>query len=233
MESSGSADGAERADAQRLVLAVLESSADTLLWAAMLSEDPVYERIPTAVRASAVERAAACGDRAAEECRTRHGTSDPPVIAAQLGIRVIHSEEPCTYGNLVQASTYSPRIQTITLYTRAIDEMNRFLADHDLAAPLGVPDVRPVCLAHEIFHHLEETSLGRAAGLIRVVVFRWGPLTRKSGIAQLGEIAADAFAKRLLTLPVAPRLLDYLTIWIHNPAAGRQRLANLMSAARA
>ena len=39
--------------------------------------------------------------------------------------------------------------------------------------------------------------------------------------------AADAFAQTLLGLSFAPRLLDYLTVWIHNQDAGRRGLTAL------
>jgi hypothetical protein len=46
----------------------------------------------------------------------------------------------------------------------------------------------------------------------------------------MSEIAADAFAQTLLGLRAAPRLLDYVTVWIHNPDAGRRRLGALVNA---
>jgi len=216
----------------RLLTAALARPVDTALWAALLREDLVYAKIPTDERQSAVERAAAAGRQAAEECRPRHGTNDPVALVEKLGVRLIESDAPYVYGALVQTSTYVGRPPTITLYTGAIAEMNGFLADQHLAETLHIGDVRPVYLAHELFHHLEETVLGRAAALVRVVTFRLGPLTLRSGIAHLSEIAADAFAQRLLDLPVAPRLLDYLTVWIHNRAAGVRGLEALAAETR-
>jgi hypothetical protein len=215
----------------RLVVAALARPVDAALWAAMLREDLVYAKIPADLRQPAMERAVATGRQAALECGTRHGTTDPIALVEKLGIRLVESDAPYVYGKLVQTSTYVHRTPTITLYTGAIEEMNRFLADQDLAGLLGIGDVRPVYLAHELFHHLEEASLGRAATLVQVITFRFGPLTLRSGIAQLSEIAADAFAQRLLDLPVAPRLLDYLTVWIHNEAAGLRGLTALAAEA--
>ncbi len=214
-------------EVSRLVAAALARPVDAALWAAMLREDLVYAKIPVDLRQPAIERAAAAGRQAALECRTRHGTADPVALVKHFGVRLVESDAPYVYGKLVQTSTYVHRTPTITLYTGAIEEMNRFLADQDLTGLLGIRDVRPVYLAHELFHHLEESSLGRAAALVRVVTFRLGPLILRSGIAQLSEIAADAFAQRLLDLPAAPRLLDYLTVWIHNEAAGLRGLAAL------
>jgi hypothetical protein len=209
-----------------LVGAALQRGADSL-WLAMLPEDPVYGKIPAEQRRPAVEQAAAFGQRAARDLRARLGTADPAALAERLGVRMEWSEAPYVFGKIVQTSTYTQRLRTVTIYAGSVAEMNRFLATEDLGPILGLADVGPVYLAHELFHHLEEDSLGRAANLVRVTTLKLGPLVRRSGIGQLSEIAADAFAQALLGLSFAPRLLDYLTVWIHNPEAGRRRLRAL------
>jgi hypothetical protein len=210
-----------------LVTAALRSGSGDTLWLAMLPADPVYRRIPADRRRPAVEQAAEFGRRAARDLRARLGAVDPAALGERLGVRVVWSDDPYVFGKIVQTSTYAQRLRTITIYTGSVEEMNRFLAVEGLGPILGISDVGPVYLAHELFHHLEEGLLGRAANLVQVTILKLGPLVRRSGIGQLSEIAADAFAQALLGLSFAPRLLDYLTVWIHNPEAGRQRLSAL------
>lgn len=210
-----------------LVRAILRQRAEVNLWLAMLREDPVYRKIPEDLRRPAIERAAAYGRQAAQDSASRYGTTDPMAISQRLGVQVIFSDEAYLFGKIVQTSTYVHRTRTIKIYTGAVAEMNAFLAQHGLEEPLRIENVTPVYLAHELFHHLEEDSLGRAADLLRVVTFKWGPLVLRSGISQMSEIAADAYAQALLQLPFAPRLLDYLTICIHNEENGRRQLAAL------
>jgi len=213
-----------------LVSTVLQRGAGVVLWLAMLPEDAVYGKIPADLRRPSVEQAAEYGRRAARDLRARLGAADPAALGEQLGVRVEWSDGPYVFGKIVQTSTYAQRLRTITIYSGSVEEMNRFLAAEGLVPVLGISDVGPVYLAHELFHHLEEDSLGRAANLVRVTTLKLGPLVRRSGIGQLSEIAADAFAQTLLGLTFAPRLLDYLTVWIHNQDAGRRRLAALAAA---
>jgi hypothetical protein len=202
-----------------LVRAILRQRAEVNLWLAMLREDPVYRKIPEDLRRPAIERAAAYGRQAALDSASRYGTTDPMAISQRLGVQVIFSDEAYLFGKIVQTSTYVHRTRTIKIYTGAVAEMNAFLAQHGLEEPLRIENVTPVYLAHD--------SLGRAADLLRVVTFKWGPLVLRSGISQMSEIAADAYAQALLQLPFAPRLLDYLTICIHNEENGRRQLAAL------
>jgi len=213
-----------------LVTAALRSGSADALWLAMLPEDPVYGKIPADLRRPAVEQAAEYGRRAARDLRARLGAAEPAALCERLGVRTVWSDGPYVFGKIVQTSTYAQRARTITVYTGSVEEMDRFLAAQGLIPILGISGVGPVYLAHELFHHLEEDSLGRAANLVQVTNFKLGPLVRRSGIGQLSEIAADAFAQTLLGLSFAPRLLDYLTVWIHNQEAGRRRFATLTGA---
>ncbi len=213
-----------------LVEAVLRQKTAEDLWALMLCEDPVYGKIPKELRREAVRRAAQFGRQASEDVVARFGTMDPIAIVQALEVRLTWSDEAHIFGKIVRTSTYAHRTRTITIYTSSVDEMNRALAAPELLSLLEVRDVGPVYIAHELFHHLEEESLGRAANLFRVVTLKLGPFALRSDIGQLSEIAADAFTQKLLGLRAAPRLLDYVTVWIHNPEVGRHRLGSLANA---
>ena len=197
------------------------------LWHLMLREDPVYRKIPAEMHGEVVSRAAGFGRNAAGDVAQRLGTRDPEAIAHALKVAVVDLDTPHVFGKTVRTSTSTHKTRTIALYSGAVTEMNDALADADLFRVLACRDVRPVYVAHELLHHLEEDGLGRAADLLRVVTFSLGPIRLRSGIGQMSEIAADAFAQALLKLPAPPRLLDFLTVCIHNPEMGRKRLAAL------
>ena len=82
---------------------------------------------------------------------------------------------------------------------------------------------RPVYLAHELYHHFD---LARGEGSIvqcnRVVLFQLGRFRWTSGVAAIAEIAAGAFAQRLLGLRFHPKLLDLLAAYEANPASARR-----------
>jgi hypothetical protein len=214
-------------DIADLLERVLKRKSPEDLWHLMLREDPVYRKIPAEMLGEAVSRAASFGRNAAADLAQRFGTRDPAAIARALKVAVATLEAPHVFGTIVRTSTYTQKTRTIAVYSGAITEMNNALADADLFRVLACRDVGPVYVAHELLHHLEEDGLGRAADLLRVVTFSLGPIRLRSGIGQMSEIAADAFAQALLKLPAPPRLLDYLTVCIHNPEMGRKRLAAL------
>ena len=213
-------------DLATLIEQTLRKTTAEDLWRLMLQEDPVYRKIPEDLREEAVSQAAAVGREAARGLRARVDTRDPETIAGKLKVSIVWTQEPHVFGKVVRTSTYTHRTRTITLYQGAVEEMNRMLAG-GVGTVLGVANVGPVYLAHELFHHLEEDGLGRAADRLQVTTFQLGRFAVRSGIGQMSEIGADAFSQDLLGLHVAPRLLDYVTIWMHNPEVGRRRLAAL------
>lgn len=214
-------------DLHSLVTAAVRKGSERTLWTAMLREDIVYRRIPEYLRETAVTRAAEHGRRAAADTSSRFVGRDPVAISGGLGVRVDYSEEPYVFGKIVLTSTYNHKMRTITVYRGAVRAMNEFLVKNGLVEILGIDDVGPLYVAHELFHHLEEGTLGRAADLLRITTLRLGPFKVRSGIRQMSEIGADAYAQQLLGVRFAPRLLDYLTIYIHNEQNARRLIADL------
>jgi hypothetical protein len=211
-------------DLSALVTACLQEGSEERLWAAMLCEDVVYRKIPEEKRPVAVKEAAEHGRRAAIETFQRFGSRDPIAISGDLGVQVVFSDEGHIFGKIVQTSIYTHDTRTITLYREALKEMNEFLSKNGLAELLGVDSVEPLYAAHELFHHLEEGAVGRGSDLLTIDTFKLGPFRLRSGVRQMSEIGADSYTQTLLCLPFAPRLLDYLTIWIHDEKAARHRI---------
>jgi hypothetical protein len=76
------------------------------------------------------------GCAAARALRAEHGTNDPEVLAARLGVQVVQSERDGGWGTVVVFADYRARPPTITLYPQAAAHRARYLA-------------------HVRFHHLE------------------------------------------------------------------------------
>ena len=79
-------------------------------------------------------------------------------------------------GKAVLFSEYGERPPAITIYMRPVEQVNRPIRDNDLNGALGLDDVAPLHLAHELYHHLEaKKPTGGAAGH-RISTLRSGPI---------------------------------------------------------
>jgi hypothetical protein len=110
-----------------------------------------------------------------------------------------------------------------------LEQANRLIAEHHLEELLGVSDVVPVHLAHELYHHLEAQKLIPGTSPFRIENVNVGPLRTDTTLPSLCEIAADRFALALLGLRVPPRALQFVTIHAHNQALAVTRLERLKS----
>jgi hypothetical protein len=168
---------------------------------ALLAADRVGRRLPRESRLSAVRAALSLGREAAQRCRAAHETHAPVVLAGQLDVPVCWSAEAPTLGAMLRIAEYQPRPPLIRLFTESVRAIVR------AEGSLPIPEIY---VAHELFHHLEATTLAPASRLARVTLARLGPWTWGSGVRALSEIAAHAFAQTLLELPCFPGVLDRL-----------------------
>ena len=175
-----------------------------------LREDPQYPRIPVERRVALVEAALEDGRSLADRTRDLWGR-DPTAMAACCGVPVIHREDDVGFGSTIVYAEYVTRSPSITLYLPAIRHLDRLIAEQGAQARLGIDRTGPVFLAHELYHHFDCTR--GSAPLSRrhlVQIVRIGPWNWTSGLSSLSEIAAGAFAQRLLGLSFHPKLLDLL-----------------------
>lgn len=184
------------------------ASADHAFAFDLLAADPQFHRIEAAHREAMIASAIAAGVACADDVRRRHG-HDPDAIAAALGIPVEVSESPADYGSTLVFAEYRSRPPRIVLFAAAIARVDACLADAPMRTQWRIASARPVYVAHELFHHLDADAVTRRPDL-RVTLFALGRWRWTSGVAALSEIAAGAFAQRLLDLPAHPRGLDLL-----------------------
>jgi hypothetical protein len=174
-----------------------------------LAQDPLYRRIPKQARSALVDAALEDGSARAKATARDLGT-DPWIIARRLGVAIVNSNADASFGAVIVFAEYTARPTRITLYRDAIAAMNQRLS-HPLLRVLAAGDCARAVLAHELYHHLTqssaEPSLGQRYGVKQLQVGRW---SWSSSIAALEEIAAGAFAQALLGLKFHPRLLEVL-----------------------
>jgi len=192
----------------------------------ILRDDPFFRRLPPGSEREAIESAFAAGQTAAQKVISQYGRA-PDGIASSLQVRVTRTDAAMAAGRAVLFSEYGDRPPAVTIYTGSVEEANRLIRDNGLAEALGLDDVTPVHLAHELYHHLEAKKLTEGTSGYRVPTLTLGPIRLQTGLPSLGEIAADRFALVVLGLKVPPRAIQFITIHHHNPEYAWQLLEEL------
>ncbi len=168
-----------------------------------------------------VEAALADGAALAEQVRQRWGDNADGIAAANC-VPVEDSEADAGYGTTIVFAKYRTRPLGIVLYRPAIDALDRRLQQSALGRLLGIESVRAVFLAHELYHHFDETRAETLCSRHRVPVLRLGRLRLTAAMAGMREIAAGAFAQCLLGLRFHPRLLDIAAVCWQRPEVARR-----------
>lgn len=180
-----------------------------------LREDPFFGRLPHGSDEKAIEAAFAAGQQAADRIIVRYGRT-PDRIASALQVKVTWSDTQLQTEKAVLFSEYGDRPPSITLYTRSINEANDLIRGHRLSDLLGIDDVKPAHLTHELYHHLEAKKLTEGTSGYRIQTLGLGPLRLRTGLPSLCEIAADRFAKAVLGLKVPIKAIEFITIYQYN-----------------
>lgn len=170
----------------KLTLAMLE-----------LAPDKVFMSLIPEARMKLVEEALSVGEEIANSIISECGTDDPRKIAEMYGVKVVGEER----GNL-KKTEYRKKEKEIVIFRDSLDRM---------AAEITVPHLSERILrfliAHELFHHLEETKLGYIYKRFKFKGFLWS----SKYIKGLSDVAAQAFTQKLLSLEFSPHVFDYLT----------------------
>lgn len=188
-----------------------------------LREDQQYPRIPADGRVALVEAALEDGRTLADRTRELWG-QDPATIAVRCDVPVFPRENNAGFGSVVVYAEYASQPPSITLYLPAIRRLDRLIVDYGVQVCRGIVSTMPIFLAHELYHHFDCTRGSARLSRRHVVrIFSIGPWHWTSGLPSLAEIAAGAFAQRLLGLSFHPKLLDLLLTHLTPALSPRQR----------
>jgi hypothetical protein len=214
---------AANALADLIVVAQSELATPHALGCGLLREDSHAAVLSAAEISDLVEAALADGEALARQVRQRWGDNADGIAAANR-IPVEDSEADGGYGTAIVFAQYRTRPLGIVLHRPPIDALEWQLQQSALGRLLDIQSVRAVFLAHELYHHFDETRSPTLCSRHRVPVLRLGRLCLTAPVAGLREIAAGAFAQRLLGLRFHPRLLDIAALsWPRLEAAAVHR----------
>jgi len=178
----------------------------------LLAADALYNRVPVGERDACIAAALDRGTSLAMAVRDAWGT-DPDAIAAGRGVPVVDTESSADFGTTIVFANYAtrPLPGCIFLYRPAIARAEAVLARTQIAVAPRIGSARALYLAHELFHHFDGADGALPAARCHpVTLLAFGRWRWTSGLASLAEIAAGAFAQKLLGLRTHPHALDLL-----------------------
>lgn len=147
-------------------------------------------RLPAGERFRLVRECLAVGQETAVALRNRYGELPVDALLDELGVAVVRVEDEQTIGPVRLRARYLTAPPRIELFMAGLRELQQ-QCEGEVTPELVVDLV----LAHELFHHLEATSIGRLAQRYRVTTLGIGPFAVKAGVPAASEIAAHAFAR--------------------------------------
>jgi hypothetical protein len=193
-----------------------------------LRDDPFARWLQPESEQGVIDFALAAGQAAAEIAIGNWGRR-PEGVAATLRVPITRSRGSAQIGRSVLFSEYGSRPPAITLYAQSVERANLLIQAHHLEEVVGIADVAPLHLAHELYHHLEAQKLILGTAQFRIQTHRLGPLRLTTGLPSLSEIAADRLATALLELKVPPKAVEFITLWDLDPEYAWSLLTRLQT----
>ena len=205
---------------------------DQVLAMCELMNDLLYRKIPKNRYKYYVEQSLSFGRQAACRMKEIYGLLKLEQIYRDSGIEIVYEEKSSkNYGVSFRAQSeygkdgsakvviYRDSIELLASKSK-IGEPSLEISDEGL----DVQTALDVHLAHEYFHYLEHQSSeiqdenteniydkGYVSDYLEpVTLFSFLGYRRKGSILRCSEIAAHAFAKELMQLPVLPNYYDYV-----------------------
>lgn len=173
-----------------------------------LSNDLIYGKIPKDKLFYYVSNSLLAGKDAAK----KYQGSDILKLYQENGIRVDYLDKsPEQFGVLLRGNAVlSGKDCSVELYRESIRQLAAHSKTEDGAA-LDYDFALRIHLAHEFYHFLEYregTTISMRLDPVKTLDLKF--YSRRAHVRRCEEVAAHAFAKELLGLPVLPNYYDYL-----------------------
>jgi hypothetical protein len=175
----------------------------------LLKRDPMFHRIPECDREFLVDDALAVGCQRCDALADRFRTRDPMEIARLLNVRIVFDISAYPRMPVTMLARYNAKPPSIIVYEQTLRRCREQLARHEIRTSSKlVSDLTALCVAHELFHHVERTEHCNVNLGYRLPVLDIGFLKIEKSPAMLSEIAAHAFTAQMFGLSFLPGALD-------------------------
>lgn len=160
----------------------------------ILKRDPVYGKIEKEKRKGMIKTAVSMGrDRAAELSADEKWKESDTLFEylEKIGITVKRVNQDFLVNDTRYCADIAPKKKEILVYEKSVEIWAK-------ERGYSLENARNFILIHEIYHYLEYDRNKFASAAYQVPMLKLGKIELgKTGIAAMGEIAANAFAKEL------------------------------------
>lgn len=198
------------------------------VWAAYAkSRDPLNGRLTVREYLPFYHAAQQCGVELANKVREEWGALACEELAEKLDVRVVRLPMPDGDGLLTFAMFEEPNL--IRIYTDNAEATRRLIEQSGGSEFIGDVDICQMLLAHELFHVMQLREPELYVNQKHIRLWKIGPWVRESRLLSLEEVAAMAFAGKLLGLNVNPYLYDVLMLLPQATDQARKFYENLIA----
>lgn len=175
----------------------------------LLKRDPMFHRIPECDREILVDDALTVGCQRCDALVDRFRTRDPMELAQRLDVRVVFDISTYPRMPVTMLARYNRKPPSIIVFEQTLRRCRERLAQHEMRTSSKlVSDLTAMCVAHELFHHVEHTENSQVNLGYRLPVLDIGFLKIEKSPIMLSEIAAHAFTAQMFGLSFLPGALD-------------------------
>lgn len=136
---------------------------------------------------------------------------------SEEGIKLLTPDTPAGGGHVLFAQYVEP--DEITVFMDCVSKAEHLIDEEQLRQTLAGANVYELLLAHEFFHYIEYKKEKEIYTQTEKIELWRKPFSNRSKIVCLSEIAAMAFAKRILNLSYCPYIMDVLLVYSYNKEA--------------
>jgi hypothetical protein len=185
------------------------SAEDMALAMELLKADPLYPKLAETRAHELTELALNVGAENAVEVSRIYDCVEPLKLARILRIRVLFDISlNYKFGGLGILSSYSPKPPTITVYENRLRLFREKLPKKDKPGRVFLSNLTNICVAHEIYHHIERQAFCFVNLTCKVPIVDFKLFRIEKSMTMLSEIAAHAFAMKLMDLPHLPCIIQ-------------------------
>lgn len=183
-------------------------NADFIMSRQILESDPLYYKVPDEATPELVSFALTAGAMKARETIKQYGLSEPLKIAQQMNVRIVFDITARTKKSFNALSCYKSMPPTIIVFENTLQVCREKLAESRKFPVQYLVKLTNICVAHELYHHLERHDLDFINLACKVPVLDLKLFKVERSLSTLSEIAANSYAKHLMGLPFFPSIVS-------------------------
>lgn len=179
----------------------------------LFSQDPLKAKVSQEDKKRIIQESQESGRALSRELKEVYGKQTIDEYIHLLGLKVERKESNSGM-DYIYFGTYKQPNQ-ITLYMENIKKGEELIQKEKIT-DFNSTAIEDIVLAHEIFHHFQETRKDHYVNTNKITLWSLGKFEYKSTLVAQAEIAGMAFAKDLLSLGFSPNVLDVFLLYPHD-----------------